>query len=90
MDNIHINLVKGELTIYASEFPWNQKNFKKLLKVIKEYKPYNDMDIIYMRLNGALRVSRAVWYGVGNSNKGKRCDKNLELLEVFKNECSQD
>ena len=24
------------------------------------------------------------------ANKGKRCDKNLELLEVFKNECSQD
>ena len=90
MDDIRINLVKGELIVYASEFPWNQKNFKKLLKVIDKYRPYNNMDEIYMMLNGALRVSRAVWYAVGNVNKGKRCDKNLELLEVFKNECSQN
>lgn len=86
MDNIHINLVKGKLTIYAGEFPWNQKNFKKLLKIIDQYRPYNDVDEIYTRLSGALRVSRAVWYGVCNVNKVKKCDKNIELLEVFKNE----
>ena len=86
MEDIKINLVKGELIIYASKFPWNQNKFKKLLKTIDQYRLYNDMNEIYMRLNGALRVSRAVWYGVGNVNKGKRCDKNIELLEVFKDE----
>ena len=86
MEDIKINIVRGELIIYASAFPWHQVKFRRLLKVIDDYSIYNDVDSICEKLEGALKVSRAVWYGVGNINKGKRCDKNLELLEVYKNE----
>lgn len=89
MEDIKINIVRGELIIYGNAFPWHQVKFRRLLKVINDYSVYNDADEIYRNLEAAIKVSRAVWYGVGNINKGKRCDKNLELLEVFKNEeCS--
>ena len=90
MEDIKINIVKGELIIYGNAFPWHQAKFRRLLKVINDYAIYNDIDDIIRKLEAALRVSRAIWYGLGNANKGKKCDKNLELLEVFKNECSQD
>ena len=89
MEDIKINIVRGKLIIYGNAFPWQQAKFRRLLKVINDYSIYNDTDEIYINLESALKVSRAVWYGVGNINKGKRCDKNLELLEVYKNEeCS--
>lgn len=46
MEDIKINIVRGELIIYSNAFPWHQAKFRRLLKVINDYAIYNDVDDI--------------------------------------------
>lgn len=89
MKNIYIKIEHGHMIIYADQFfPCSQKQFKKLLSIIKEFSYLNNVHEISERLTEAItkQLEYLEWrYKTKKSQKEiSALKKFLEMLESLK------
>ena len=89
MKNIYIKTEHGHMTIYADQFfPCGQKQFKKLLSIIKEFSYLNNVQEISEQLTEAItkELEYLEWrYKTKKSQKEiSALKKFLEMLESLK------
>lgn len=89
MKNIYIKIEHGHMIIYADQFfPCSQKQFKKLLSIIKEFSYLNNVQEISEQLTEAItkELEYLEWrYKTKKSQKEiSALKKFLEMLESLK------
>lgn len=89
MKNIYIKTEHGHMTIYADQFfPCSQKQFKKLLSIIKKFSYLNNVHEISEQLTEAItkQLEYLEWrYKTKKSQKEiSALKKFLEMLESLK------